>query len=348
MTSDKPQSFTVTLNSGGARDIQKRDDLQFQAKIDSLIREGEDMRLKYMRRAYGRTKFKTIVGILSALVGGAAFGWLFLMQGRLAPALLSILASFALPIFLGWWASLPPKAYLRDYKRLFMPRIAEALGGLTFHPARGISSAILGKTGIMPPHDIYKAEDCFMGVHKGVKVMLSEARLWKKSRRAPPVFQGLLILLEIPSAAIEGHTIITADETMVHRWEKTRWKKLQRVQATFDSPLVTRFQIFSDHPESASLLIGDRLLKELGEAADVFGKSPLTAVLFRGKYIFLSIPYAEDMFEPSSIFHPVATKQHTLRCRHEIERIMEIIDIFELYNPGRAAMASSPTSRPAE
>ena len=37
------------------------------------------------------------------------------------------------------------------------------------------------------------------------------------------------------------------------------------------------------------------------------------------------------MFEASNMYVPVATKQHALQCKKEIEQILEIIDLFELY-----------------
>ena len=43
------------------------------------------------------------------------------------------------------------------------------------------------------------------------------------------------------------------------------------------------------------------------------------------------IPYKGDMFEASNIHIPVATKQHAMQCKREIEQILEIIDVFDLY-----------------
>jgi hypothetical protein len=50
----------------------------------------------------------------------------------------------------------------------------------------------------------------------------------------------------------------------------------------------------------------------------------------------MMIPNKGDMFEPSSMFVPVSTKQHALNCKKEIERILEIIDVFEIYKAGNA------------
>ena len=57
------------------------------------------------------------------------------------------------------------------------------------------------------------------------------------------------------------------------------------------------------------------MIKELAEAGAIFKNAPISAVMFRGKYVFLAIPYEEDMFEASNIYVPVATKQHALHCK---------------------------------
>jgi hypothetical protein len=217
-----------------------------------------------------------------------------------------------------------------------MPKMAQVLGGFKYHPSRGISSNIISKTGIVPSHDIYAAEDCFMGKYKGVKVLMSEARLRRKAKSAPPVFNGLFVLLEIPQPLFKGHIILSADKEKVKNWRGTRWQKLQDVAVTASDPSWDRFSVFSDKPQEAQDIVSEALLKELAEAADIFDESPITAALFRQKYIFLMIPYDGDMFEASNIDIPVATKQHALKCKREIEQLLEIIDVFGVYESAPA------------
>ena len=245
--------------------------------------------------------------------------------------------ALVIPLLMYRWSEAPLKQYIRDYKAKFMPRMADALGGFKFYAHSGISKEVISKTGVVPAHDRYNAEDCFKGVYKGVKVIFSEARL--RSRKSPEhVFQGIFVVLETPHQIIEGHTIITADRRMAERSAVKRWAKLLPVKIRVENPNWDRFLIFSDKPEDAALLVGEKLLKELSEAADVFNKAEITAVLFRKKYVFLMIPHKGDMFEPSNIFVPVATKQHALNCKREIERILEIIDVFEIYKAGKTGI----------
>ena len=313
--------------------LERRDDVRFQHETENLIKSAEDMRLQYMRKQRSRSFMAMAAGILSVLAGSVGFGWFFLMEGNLILGLTFLISGMVAPALLNLWASGPAKAYAQHYKTDFMPKMAQLLGGLKFYPNRGINHKIVKKTGVIPPHDIYNAEDCFMGVYKNVKVMVSEARLYKgkKKKKSDPVFDGIFVLLEISEKIIEGHTILTADAQLAGRAASTIWRKFTSLTIKTDNPSWNRFQIFSTKPESAKLLIGERFLKELSEAAEVFNNAPLSAVLFGGKFIFIAIPYEDDMFEASNMYVPITTKKHALQCKKEIDQILEIIDLFELY-----------------
>lgn len=317
-----------------AQDICRSHDHDFSAQADRLVRDAEAMRLSFMKRHRTRGHIAMTIGLICLLAGACGFGWFLLMEGDILRATGLVLITICVPALLHFWHNGILKDYERSYKREFLPRLAEALGGFKFYPARGIGRKIVAKTGVIPPHDLYEAEDCFIGRYKGIKVLFSEARLKYKKRYLEPVFDGVFVLLELPGAVIEGHTILTADEDAYRRWRSSRWQKLQDVDISTRSTGNEdgdRFYILSDKPEAARLLVGERLLKELTEASRVFDNAALSMVFFRKKFIFLMIPYKGDMFEASSIHLPIATKQHAMQCRREIEQVLEIIDVFDIY-----------------
>ncbi|MGH1378121.1 MAG: DUF3137 domain-containing protein [Alphaproteobacteria bacterium] len=314
-------------------DLSRVDDRKFGKKLDALIAESEDMRLQKMKQHRTRGFVAMNLNILFVLLGVAGFGWFFLVEILLLPAIICITVSLIPAIFLHFWVNSPLKSYVKEHKTIFMPKLANTLNGLKFHPERGVSAKIIEKLAVVPAHDTYKAEDCFMGTYRGVKVIFSEARLYSKNRKDDPIFDGIFVLLETPEDVIDGHTIITANSKMVKAYSKTRWKTMKEVHVSVSDPDWDKFDIFSTKPEMAEQFVGDRLLKELSEASDVFDDSPLTAVLFNKKYVFMMIPYEADMFEASDLFVPVTTKTQAMQCKKEIEQLLEIIDVFDLYEP---------------
>lgn len=318
-------------------EINRVDDTRFKKNLEVVIKESEEIRLKRMRQHRTRGFIAINMSILFVLAGSAASGYYFLMEAELFIAAGALASSFIPVLLIHYWAGRPIKAYLREHKTIFMPKLAKALNGLAYHPSRGVSSKIINKLAVIPAYDEYKAEDCFMGKYKGVKVLFSEARLYAKKRRDEPLFHGLFVLLEAPAEAIEGHTIITSNLRMMKAYKTTRWKSLQQVHISVSDPAWDKFHVFSNKPEAAELMVGDRLLKELSEAGTIFDDAELTAVLFGKKYVFLMIPYEHDMFEASNLFVPVTTKSQAMKCKKEIEQLLEIIDVFDLYRPVETA-----------
>ncbi len=311
--------------------ITRVDNKRFNKDLNALVNESEEMRLKRMKQYRARSFIAINANIFFMMIGVAAFGWFFLVKANLFYAFISIALSIIPIIFLSIWTKQPIKKYKEEHKNIFMPKLAKTLNGLSFYPKRGVSAKVIEKLAVIPAHDEYKAEDCFMGTYKGVKVIFSEARLYLKQYKDKPIFDGIFVLLEVPNNLFEGHTIITANYKMIKSYENTRWKNMEKVDIQASNPSWDKFHIYSTNPESAKIVIDDRLLKELCEASEIFNNAPLTAVLFGGKYIFIMIPYSNDMFEPSDMFVPIKTRSQAMQCKKEIEQLLEIIDVFDLY-----------------
>lgn len=330
-TENQTDSKTTPASEGELSRVSAN---RFSKELEFLIKEAEEMRVSRMMQHRMRSFVTMNVSILSVMVGIGGFGWFFLMEGQIVPAFVILALSFVPVIFMNFfWSGQPLKAYVREHKTVFMPKLAKALNGLQFHPKRGVSEKMIGKLAVVPAYDRYEAEDCFMGTYKGVKVIFSEARLYSKTQKDGPVFDGIFVMLENGEEVFDGHTIITANHKMVKAYSKTRWKTMNPVHVSVSNPDWDKFTIFSTKPESAELMVGEKLLKELAEAADVFDNAPLTAVMFGKKYVFMMIPYAHDMFEASNLFVPVTTTKQAMQCKREIEQLLEIVDVFDLYQP---------------
>ena len=93
-----------------------------------------------------------------------------------------------------------------------------------------------------------------MGVYKGVKVIFSEARLYKdkKSQKAKEsVFDGIFVLLETSSNIIEGHTILTADSALAKRAAQTIWRIETGRTRRVDEELIARALHLLNQEEAA-------------------------------------------------------------------------------------------------
>lgn len=320
--------------SDSAPELTRPTHQEFELKLEKLLEEAERMRVRLMKKYQSRHMTAVGVSIFSVFALGAVFGWFFLIETQILVAILAIIVCTFLVVYMHIWADKPLRAYESQYKTMFLPQLARLLGGLKFFPSRGISANILQKTGVVPKHGLYRAEDCFMGRYKGVKVIFSEGRLYpEKKPGSHTVFDGIFVLLECPEDKFKGHTILTSDMDMVEHYAHSRWKSLQPVPAETDEHYDPAFKLFSNSPETATNIISKELFKELGEASDIFNEAPVTLVFFQKKYIFMMIETDQNMFEPCSIQLPIKTNLHGVECKKEIDQILEIIDIFDLYKP---------------
>jgi hypothetical protein len=326
-TAEKTQAQGIPAIKNG--ELTRSDHMRFTNELEVLVKDAEALRLSYMKRHQARGNTALTLGLISLVIGSGGFGWFLLVQGDIVRAVGAIALAIVVPVFLNIWASQTLKNYSHTYKKTFLPRLAKTLGGLEFHPQRGIGASLLAKTGLLPAHTIYESEDCFMGRYKDIKIIFSETRLFQKNRRN--IFHGIFVLLEIPSAPLEGHTILTAHAENYQKWRHSRWSKLQDISFTAQNPQTARFKALSDQPQAAQKIITETLLKELADISELYDHAPISAAFFRKKFIFIMIPYARNMFEPSNVHLPVATRQHALHCKREIEQILQIIDVLELY-----------------
>ena len=324
----------TALPAAPADEITLHDDKSFTAETSRLIEEAEQKRLQKMRQHRDRMMINTCATLALMCIGSGFFGWFFLVSGDLALALLCLICTIIPPVFTQSWAHEPIRKYREEYKSEFMPAMAKALGGLKFYPKRGISRKILSRTGTVPAHKDYNAEDFFIGRYHGVKMMMSEARLTHPKKSGELVFDGIFVLIEAEHALFEGHTVLTADQNLAARLSK----KLAATPIT-NNEYKRMFTALSSKPDAAQEILSDALLKEFAEMHELFKKSPLSATFFQKKYVFVQIPYDEDMFEASNIFIPVTTNDAALRCKREIEQILSIIDILNHIGDGQKQAA---------
>lgn len=172
--------------------------------------------------------------------------------------------------------------------------------------------------------------------YKGAKITFSEARLTHPKKAKNMVFDGIFVLIEIKNPVFHGHSIITADGDLAKRLSK----KLTLLPPS-NSAFSRHFSILTNDEKNKANLENDRLLKELSETSTLFGDAKLSAAFFNGKYIFMAVPAKEDMFEASDVYVPISTNESAMRCKQEIEQILSIIDIIDVYEEAKAEKTAS-------
>ncbi len=304
----------------------------FSAELKRLIDEAEESRLNLMKQYEFRGFMAFSLGMLSVLGGASGFGWYFFYKFEILNAILCQVIGVIPFYFLHQFKMLPLQKYKREHKTIFMPKLAEALGGFQYKPRGGIKAKVLLPAKILPSFEKYSAEDCLSGAHQGTKIIISEAHMAHSKHRGEYVFDGVFVLLELPGNKFQGHTIVTADSHASRRWKDKRWQGLNPVPIA-NQRLAAFFEVFSNAPGEAETLAGENVLTQLAELSAEFDNAHVSVAFYEGKYIFMMIPYRVNMFEPSDLYLPVATAAQAQRHKNEIEKIISIIDLLGTYEP---------------
>jgi hypothetical protein len=321
----------------GAGDVKAREDHAFQETTEKLLRRAEQMRMEHMQHYQFRANVTMAVGIFTIIAGGAGFGWFFLVRPQPGLAFACLVAPLILYYVLHSWAREPLKNYAKHHKQVFMPEMARVLGNMRFEPRRGISEKVIRKAGVVPRYGKYRAEDCFLGQYKGARMIMCEARLSDPKSRNRNIFDGIFVFIEAPNAHFKGHTVITADSDMTKHIQN-HWQGYNEIVLSA-SQYDHKFYACATDTLHARNVLSDAFLKELSEMGQLFDDATVSAAFFGGKYLFIAIPYDKDMFEPSNAMMPVTTRDHALTCKREIEQLISIIDILELYDTDRDGSA---------
>lgn len=175
--------------------------------------------------------------------------------------------------------------------------------------------------------------------------MISEARLFAKNNR--PVFKGVFVLLLTEKDKFKGHTIITSDEGMIKRWRNSRWKNFSEVSCR---PGVKSgvYRVFSDNQEEAVTLADEDFMELMHTLSELFEDAQITASFFKGNRVFLMIPYEDDMFEPGDIYLPITNRTHALKCKREIEQILHVVDVLDVYEADSALPQQQSPDEPEQ
>ncbi|MAE52329.1 MAG: hypothetical protein CMH27_11020 [Micavibrio sp.] len=323
----------------GDNEIRNVEDHIYHEKIEHLLKEAEEYRLKKMGENRSREFVSLTVTLTSVVLGAGGFAWYLLIMGNILLALLCMVLAIAPPLLLMSWVRQPVQDYKKNYKSTFMPRLADALGGLKYYPTRGVGRKVLARTGVVPAHGKYMAEDCFSGHYKGAKITFSEARLSHPKKSNDLIFDGIFVLIEIKNTVFHGHSVITADASLAKRLSK----KLTPLPPG-NNAFSRHFTILTNDEKNRPNLENDQLLKEISETSALFGNAQISAAFFQGKYIFMAIPAKEDMFEASDVYIPITTSESAMRCKQEIEQILSIIDIIDVYHGPENRQNAAPAT----
>ena len=234
------------------------------------------------------------------------------------------------------WVTQPKRDYTKAYKMQLMPKIVEAFGNFKYNLKGKIDDALMKPSKILPRYDKYKSEDHFEGHYKGSHIQFCEINLKQRRRsrkrtRYVSVFKGLAILLESKNRTFYGHTILTKDSSKLMEWFKEKSSDLKRANLV-DPEFEDMFDVYTNDQVEARYLVDPKIMEQLKKLSTLYNGKSLSAAYYDQKFLIL-IESKENHFEPPGIHVPATSRKSLEELYQEIESILNIGDVLELYDP---------------
>ncbi len=311
--------------------VQPQDDHKLLEQVRPLLTQLEDIRI--VKLAMYETRKK--IGVAAATVLTPLCGyidWLLLLWQRGSDDSAAGI-TFVVLGALWWWVTAPKRQYAKAYKDEILPHIAKALGNLSYCAEGKIPMDLLKPSKIIPHHHKYKSEDCFEGEYKGVNLKLSEIKLKERRRsgkrtRYVTVFKGLCVLLDMPRKTFAGHTILLKDFGKVGEWFKEKSTGLDRANLV-DPEFEKTYDVYTNDQVEARYLIDPVMIEDLKSLCEIYEANGMSAAWFNQSMLIL-LPSKKNHFEPAGIYAPATDEQSVLELKHELGKILGIIDHLHL------------------
>lgn len=227
---------------------------------------------------------------------------------------------------LAWWAMNPLNEVSARVKRLSLSAIADAMGASFmlggFEPP---AFARFETLKLLPGHNRSHFEDWFRGRHRGAEFDLYEAHLQQhrsngKNSSTVTVFRGQVIRLAFPRKFL-GLTIVRRDAGVFNAFGAgDGLKRVGLVDPKFEKV----FEVFSNDQVEARYLVHPVFMERLMELETALNGKKLRCA-FQDGDLLIAIE-GGNLFEPGSMFQPLADPARARRIVDEIASVMRVMD----------------------
>jgi len=310
--------------------------LALETSLKDVLAELETTRLDIVRKVNARAMLRVPLCIATAvviLVMGA-----FNEKGKSDDDLFGTISVLVMGGVLGYvWASgALSNEYAKLYKSRVLPRLASQYGDISYRPAVLPDLAAMKNERLFRNYDNVDAADQLYGVHRGLKVVITEATLTEhKGKEKRTEFSGLLIEVELPKK-LQGVTAVIADGGAVGNW-RDRMLGNGRQRIILEDPVFEKvYEVYGSDQVEARFLLNPAFMERL-LALGANGARPLA--LAENSRLTIALPRggSRQLFAPPSFSKPAANREALVKLDVDIRALLEAADaVIALDSPARA------------
>jgi hypothetical protein len=257
-------------------------------------------------------------------------------------------ADLGLPVGLFFWgicaalgfafARRPARAFKDDLREVLIGPICKFVGDIDYvrEPGGRFDHRRVRDVGAVGSYTSARIEDLFHGRYRDTAFQMAEARFVRTgSKSSTTVFKGLLFIIE-PPKRFDGKVLIARDYGKVlNKIVGFFTSDMQRV-ALSHAEFERAFEVYSDDPVRARLLLTPAFLENLLALSEFDGSKGLTAAFDRGDFL-LALSMNRNLFEHGSIWRSAYEVETDVReLLKDVGIVHRVIDYLHGDRPAQA------------
>ena len=297
---------------------------ELDARLAPVLRELNALRTDIIAQVKARSYTRVPLGAI-----GGVLAWAYARQGPDPPEVPALGLFMIVGAVAGeYWAAYKlERQYRRRYKDQVLPKIASALGNLTYREASKSEVERLAGLRILPEYDALSADDEIHGIHNSLPIRIVEVRLRRRhNKRTVTVFDGLLVAIMLPRS-LTATTLVLTDRGV---WEnfKARWRGagLETVRLEHQE-FEKRYEVSSTDQIEARALLTPAFMDRFIELA-TRAEFAVPGAIAEGHTLTVALPKrmgAGDLFEPPPYWMP-AGGAALVRLENDIRAVLKMAD----------------------
>jgi hypothetical protein len=302
---------------------------ELDARLAPVLRQLDALRADVIAQVKARSVARVPLGVV-----GGVLAWMLARQGDDPPGVPALGLFMIVGAVAGeYWASYKlERQYRRRYKDQVLPRIASALGNLTYRESTKSDVERLAALRILPDYDSLNTDDEIYGVHNSLPIRIVEVRLRRRqNKRTVTVFDGLLVAITLPRS-LTATTLVLTDRGVWQNF-KARWRGPQLDPVSLEHPeFEKRYEVSSTDQIEARALLTPAFMDRFVELASR-AEFALPGAIAEGNSMTVALPKrmgAGDLFEPPAYWKP-AGGAALVRLESDIRAVLRMADtVIEL------------------
>ena len=322
-------------------DLRQSTDDEFYQRVLPELTTLEKIRQIKQKVYQFRRRIAMIISPVVFPMTGWVDWWLLKMQSGSddSAAGLTVIVGSAL----WWWVTQPKRQYAKAYKDQILPKIARLFGDLTYDSSGRIEMDAMKGFKIVPSHDRYEVDDYFRGSYRGTALQFSEIELSERRRSGKrttyvTVFKGLAILIRLPRQKFAGHTVLVGNSFSMVQWFKKKSLGLQRADLV-DPAFEKEYDVYTDDQVEARYLIHPTMIEKIKAIRDSYNADGVMAAYQKDSLLIL-MKSDKNHFEPAGLDVPATEPSTLVSMKHEVEQVMNLVDLMEQYDKDAAHRAA--------